>query len=285
MKNSRRLIQRRGLFATLTALVVAGTAAPAPPEELPASDLPTVDAILQRHIEALGGEDAIRRHSHRTRTGTVKIPDMDIEGEIRILTSIPNLFVMESDLGAHGVNRTGFDGATGWTIDEINGPVLLREARLEELRRQADFHADLNFRRHFESLELLGTSQFHEISTYELKMVDRSGKDVFAYFCVDTGLHVGLKGMLESHEGPIPAETVIGGYEHFDGIRVPTKYETHFRDIVQHIRIEKVHHELIDKDVFAVPPAVQALKDAQPEKDGEPQAEEGVESGRGEVTQ
>jgi len=266
------------LGAVLGILAVAG-AKPGdePPAGATANELPSVDDVLKRHIDAVGGEEAIQRHSHRTRTGTVKIPDIEIEGKIRILGSAPNLFLMESDLGEHGVNRTGYDGSIGWTIDEINGPALLHEARLAELVRQADFHADMNFRRHYESIEMLGVSKFHEMETYELKMVDASKKDVFAYFCIDSGLHVGLKGMMESHAGPIPTETIIADYESFDGIRLPTRYETHFRDIVQHIRIEEVHHELIDKDTFAVPPAVAELQDEQPEKDREPQSEERVQ--------
>lgn len=266
--------------AILAAFITAGRAqVPGQEAETEQRDtgLPTVEDILERHVEAMGGREAIMRHSHRTRIGAVEIPKMNIEGTIRILGSAPNLFLIEADLGEHGVNRAGYNGSVGWTMDEINGPSLLKDAQLAELIRQADFYADLNFPRHYESIEVLGVSKFHEMPTYELKMVDTSNKDVLAYFSIDTGLHVGLKGMMESAEGPIPTETIMADYQTVDGVKVPQRYETHFRDIVQHIRIEKVHHELIDEDVYALPESVAALVEKEKAKVAEPQAEEQVQ--------
>lgn len=232
--------------------------------------LPTVDEILKRHIEAVGGEDAIRRHMHRTQSGVVRIPALDIEGTFKITRSVPNLFLMESDLGRHGINRTGYDGEVGWTSDEINGHALLRDASLHELHRQADFQADLNVTQHFDNIQVLGRHMFHDVETYELKMVDRNGKDVFAYFSTDSGRQVGLKGMFESAVGPLPVETLMSEYESFDGVFLPTVYETHFRDIVQHMKIEKVSHERVDESVFEVPPAIRTLLEQQEAKDSEP---------------
>lgn len=274
MQRSRTAQIVIGLFGTALALLIAW---PAQALEPPQADLPSVDEILQRHIAALGGEEALRRHRHRTLIGTLRIPKLEIQGSLRILASAPDLFLMEADLGEHGVNRTGYNGSTGWTTDEINGPVLLKEAGLAELRRQADFYADLNVRNHYKRIELVGTTKFHEIAAYELKMVDSSDKDVFAYFSIDSGLQVGLKGMPESSNGSVPAETLFADYEHFDGVRLPTRYETHFRDIVQHITITRVEHDVIDEEAFAVPPAVQALQDEQPAKDREPDAQQVVE--------
>ena len=100
----------------------------------------TVEDVVRRYVEALGGEQVLRRHSsrHLVTVTRMKIADTLPESESRseILSHAPDKVLMRIGLGS-ATAVLGFDGVTGWTQSEFTGVERLDSARALELRRLA----------------------------------------------------------------------------------------------------------------------------------------------------
>ncbi|UCE59470.1 MAG: hypothetical protein JSU63_18755 [Phycisphaerales bacterium] len=104
----------------------------------------TVATILQRMVEALGGEEAIRAQSAQTLGGKLAVGGM-LEGTLTIHTAAPNLFLSSVELGGMGTFLQGFDGKIGWGDDPQRGSRILEGAELERMRIQADFYSPMHY--------------------------------------------------------------------------------------------------------------------------------------------
>ena len=78
-------------------------ASPAP------KNLPALSDVIQRMTNALGGEKAIRAHSHRTLSGTAELIGLPMKGDYVQKASAPNRSLVVMHLGDLLV-RQGFDG-------------------------------------------------------------------------------------------------------------------------------------------------------------------------------
>ena len=118
------------------------------------SSLPAPEQILAKYIEALGGEQALRRITARKITATTEVP-ADVRGvgpAVHALTQqyfqAPNLWVITSQT-ANGTAATGFDGR--WRNVRMPGVSSPRSrepcgAPLSRVKRTADFYEPLNLK-------------------------------------------------------------------------------------------------------------------------------------------
>lgn len=112
---------------TLIALVVAGTAlvrgASRGPAEARKSRPPTsAEEVIERYIEAVGGREAVERLATRTVTGLLVHNLSWHDPQVETLRFVyragsRNRYVVEMT-GSHGTSREGFDGVSGWRVDE-----------------------------------------------------------------------------------------------------------------------------------------------------------------------
>ena len=113
------------------------------------SSLPAPEQILSTYIDALGGEQALRRMTARKITATTEVPaDVRAVGPaVHALTQqyfkAPNQWVITSQT-AGGTTSSGFDGAVAWRQDargvvtETTGAVPAPP--LSRVKRTADFY-------------------------------------------------------------------------------------------------------------------------------------------------
>jgi hypothetical protein len=92
------------------AIFLLAVVACASPRLADASDLPRVDQIIDRHIKAIGGLDALTRLGAIALTGRCESTDPDESGPIEILVKTPRV--------AYNLNggslRMGFNGESVW---------------------------------------------------------------------------------------------------------------------------------------------------------------------------
>ena len=123
--------------AGLTVLVAAG------PAEQPAK-LPSVDVILERNIEALGGEKAMRKLKNRETRGKIELTAFGAEFPVIMRQAAPNKEMMELTIEGLGTIRDVFTGRKGWT--ETPGEAVPRagvEAVVAAVNAVADRGAEL----------------------------------------------------------------------------------------------------------------------------------------------
>jgi hypothetical protein len=246
------MIRPRLLCAPLA--VLAALSAP-----LAAEELPTPRQILDRYVEALGGEKAILETKGMHQTGTMEMPAMGMSAELEVFVAPPNLMRMTMDLPQVGAIQTGFDGAVGWVDNPMMGPMLMEGEQLEQAMQQADFYGDLHYDDRYTSMETVERVEFAGEPTYKVKLVDEKGKETMEYFSVESGLKVGSEGEQTSEMGTMLVVTELRDYTEVEGRMVPMTTVSKMMGMEMSMKIASVSFEPVDPSVFALPENIKTL--------------------------
>lgn len=241
--------------ATLLLAAAAGTAASLPRQ------LPSAPEVIERHIDAVGGRDAIQAHSSTHVTGVVEIVGQGLVGQLAIYGAAPHFTLVTLSFADVSIeSRTGYNGEIGWSMESMTGERVLQGGELQQLVDEADYYSDLHEAAKFSSMETLELVDFAGRPAYKLEFVYLSGRQVFEYFDVESGLLTGVEGIQESIMGPMNVVTTLGDYQQFGDVMVPMV-------VVQelgpgqtvHITIQSVEHDSVDPSVFELPAAIKTL--------------------------
>ncbi|MFO0829322.1 MAG: hypothetical protein U0572_14385 [Phycisphaerales bacterium] len=238
------------------------------PAATPASNMPTADELVKKHVAALGGEAAFLAVKSITTASTIDMTTAGIKGTMLTQMTEPNRFVSSMDLGAVGTVRQGFDGTTAWSIDPMQGPRLLAGKELDHLKRESDFRRDLSLLKDYTDVTVVGKTTFAGHDAYEVHAKGDPG-EMTLYFDATSNLLCGMKTNVESGLGAVPVETVIAEYRSFDGpggaIKVPSRSEIAMMNQGQKmvVVVDRVDFAPLDEKLFALPAEIAALVAAQ----------------------
>ena len=90
--------------------------------------LPSVDDILKRNVEALGGEKAMRKLKNREARGKIELAVFGAEIPAVMRQAAPNKEMMELTIEGLGTIRDVFAGSKGWT-EPPDGMVTKKKER------------------------------------------------------------------------------------------------------------------------------------------------------------
>ena len=246
----------RRVPAAMALVLLVGSAVGAP-----AAQLPTAREIVDRHVDAIGGRDAILGHSSSMAAGSLEVVGQGLSGSMTIYGAAPSNTLVIVDFAAMGmVSRTGYNGEVGWSTDPMTGPRLLLSGELQQFADESDYYSDLHESDAIASMETLEQVEFAGHATYRLKVVYSSGREAFEYYDVDTGRRAGTEGVQESLMGILNVVTVLEDYRQFGNVMVPTRMTQEFgpgQTVV--VTIEQVEFGNVDPEIFALPAEIQAL--------------------------
>ena len=234
----------------------------------PTEDMPSAKQLIERHIKAVGGKEAIRKHKSRTTKARFEMTGMmGIEGDVVIYAMAPDRMLVVTEIPGIGEIRQGFDGEVAWGIDPMQGPRVLTGKELEQGRQQADFYSDLNYEKYFKEMETVGKTEFSGEETWEVKIKTSWDSDLTSYYSADTGLLRGNKVVQESPMGQIPTVTTLSEYKEFDGVKIPTKMVSKVMMGEQIITITEVTHGNVEANTFELPAEIKPLAEQQKKED------------------
>ncbi|MEE2775890.1 MAG: hypothetical protein VYE73_03895 [Acidobacteriota bacterium] len=222
-------------------------------------ELPSPTEILDRYVEALGGEAAIRKHEQVTWTAKLEIPGMGIEADATLAAAAPNKFRLTMESDAMGSVDQGFDGQIAWSDTAMTGPMILEGAEREDAVLLADFHADVNYAINFPLLETVAEEDFDDETAYKVRAETATGRETFHFFSVETGLLIGSEGNQATAMGELFATSRIGDYKEYDGRLFPTELIVEVMGAQQVIRLIEPDFSVIDASVFEPPEAIKTL--------------------------
>lgn len=167
---------------------------PAQPAASVASrNTPALPDLVRKMTDALGGERAIRAHSHRTLTGTTEMIGLPMKGPYVQKASAPNRSLVAMHLGDLVV-RQGFDGKTAWSETPMTGKQILSGPAADMMRQQAQFYGPLDLMATYKEVVITGFANFDGHDCFELKVVGQgSGGAAFLYVDAETSLTAGTK--------------------------------------------------------------------------------------------
>jgi len=199
-----------------------------------AAELPSAEAVFQRHVEAVGGLAALRKPQNLVFRGEADLAPLKAKAPFEALVQPPDRFLLR--LKYHhaffgmirvpfvGVRQPecGFDGTNGWTVDfERNvDPLDGRDAVF--FRALLDKFSPLYFSRDFRLTRTLDLERFAERDCYRVLVVLPSGEHAFEYYDVERGLLVGAIYPFAEDGGVLNIRMTWSDYRRLgSGLRVP----------------------------------------------------------------
>jgi hypothetical protein len=85
----------------------------------PAAKMPTVQEILAKYTQAIGGREANEKIKTRMTKGTLELAPMGIKGTFETYTAAPGKSINRTNLAGIGEIIEGFDGTTAWSINPL----------------------------------------------------------------------------------------------------------------------------------------------------------------------
>ncbi len=214
----KRARLRRDVNALLAALVLIAQSSPAAAQAT--TDQPTAADVTARYVEAIGGRDAILSHESRYMKFFFKGPFA--EADFFVYAAKPNKTYLRWEREGVVRSQSGFDGEVGWSIERDFGPRLLVGRELARAQEGADFYATLYDPANFASIQTVELTEFEGKECHKLKLVSKSGREVFEYFDAESGLKVGSQSKSQSGNYVYDSSEILSDYEDFGGVLIPT---------------------------------------------------------------
>ena len=190
----------------------------------------TADEIVEKHLAALGGREALEKIQTRVSTGkvTVTTPVGDLGGTVEAFAKAPDksrtlIKVDVSALGAGIItNDQRFDGTVGYVIDTLNGDRDITGSQLDALKNNGFPTAWLDYKTRGHVVSLAGKEMVGDRPAFVLEVTPKTGPKARSW--VDAETYLVLKTSVTVDAPAIGALEQImefGDYRTVDGIKVP----------------------------------------------------------------
>jgi len=244
------LVTRIALLA-----ILAGFCAPA--QEI------TLDQILQKNLDALGGADALKAVNTLVIDAKMVFQGGTSEAPMKLQVKRPNFVRTEFQIQGRPIIMA-WDGSTGWMINPMTGSTdaqKLDDATVRQVTQNADVEATLGsmsaLKAAGHALELVGKEDIGGSPAYKIRVTRKSG-DVQTYFLsADTWLAVKTITKTSQMGQEMEVESLAGNYRKVSGVMIAhsTEQKVAGRTMMQ-MTVEKVAvNSPIDDTVFKMPAA------------------------------
>jgi photosynthetic reaction center cytochrome c subunit len=196
-----------------------------------APQLPSVDQIVTKYVQALGGEQALRKITTRVITGTQTVPTgpggtVPMPAAIERSQKAPNLVVSTYRTPTYTI-ADGFDGTKVWTQD-LRGRVT-EPGAVDQMRakRDADFYFPLDLKQTYGKMQVEGTENVNGHDAYVVTAQPQGDRQERLYFDVQTGLLLRKWSSLPTPAGDAPFQVDYDDYRDTgSGVRFPYRITT-----------------------------------------------------------
>ena len=222
------------------------------------AQLHTVEAVLEKYQQALGGADKIKKVEFETQRGEIQATGLQGKATF-IFYAKPFKGFRKIALPDGSQITSGFDGAISWTITP-QGASIDKDTPVESDRRDADLQYALHQPDYFQKLEFAGVTDFDGRQCYWLHGRTHWGKDNNQFYDVRTGLLAGYRFQADEQSSSAVTTTLFQDYKSFGGPLVATKVIARTGDSTQTFTYLSVSYEPLADSMFELPPAIRALQ-------------------------
>ena len=185
--------------------------------------MPTVQQILEKYEQAIGGKAANEKIKSRYLKGVLELMPMGIKGVFEVYSAAPNKSYNKTSLAGIGDIIEGFDGQTAWSINPLQGNREKEGEELVQTKLTYDFYREINLAKLYPKMELKGTEKVADKDAYIIVGTPVGSPSETFYFDVKTGLLVRQDVTTVSPEGNIPIKAFFEDVRDVDGVKVPFK--------------------------------------------------------------
>ena len=216
--------------------------------------LPSLDEVLARYVEAIGGVKAINAVTSRVIKGTVDIAGISRGGSFENYSQAPNKFYNVMEAHPFGLTKSGFNGRSGWTWTNAKTVVATSAADLARFARDADFFAPIGLKNKYPKVSLAGTSQIGYREVYVVDLQPATGPAERLYLDVKTYLPVRLDRVQSLGKVSAPVEIYLDDWRAVDGIQFPFSISQSAPKLSMSFTVKEIRHNVAIDATFFDPP-------------------------------
>jgi len=193
---------------------------------VPALAQPSVDQIIEKYVQAIGGQAAHEKITTRVMKGTVEIPDDNVSGALQVLAKAPASYRLTMDIPGYGVIETVIDSEHGWEKNPDSGVNSMSNADLAAARRDHDFYRDVRLKELFPKMETAAAAQVNGRAANVITATPAGGDAERLYFDAESGLLVKRDfERVTLEDGIVKYEVLYRDYRDVDGLKLPATIE------------------------------------------------------------
>jgi len=201
--------------AMIASFVPMGRAAPQ------SAQPPTVDQILDKYVQGLGGRDAIMKLTTLTMKGSISNPATRETGTVEISMKAPNKRFAATNIYAEGLDERAYNGAGGWYLDPDAGLKDMSGDDLTSIKLQAEFYRDLKLKDLYPQLSSEGRVSVGGKPAYVLASRRADASTEKLYFDAESGLLVRDDVPYVTGDGRSLVQNDFEDFRDVDGVKRP----------------------------------------------------------------
>ena len=230
----------------------------------------TLDQIVQKHIEAIGGLEKVKAISTLSATGKASMQGGQMEAPMLMQMKRPSSMRMEITVQGKKIVQ-GFDGTTAWMINPLMGsdaPQKASEDETQEMKESADidFSSLVNYKEKGNTIELVGTEDVEGNSAYKLKVTKKSGRVEYQYLDTKTFLPIKTTTRRTQMGSELEIDAYPTNFKPVNGVLFPFTVDQKVagKSMMQ-LTLDKVEaNKPIDDAIFQLPEKPKAEPKAEP---------------------
>ena len=218
------------------------------------ADLPTADQLIDRYIQALGGEAAIESVNSRREQGTLIAEGQSASVEIFDEDPDKQAFLRHMPTGD---SVAVFNGREGWSITPGHSAREMQTADLDAAQIDRDLQFPLHIKRLFAEVRVEYPEKIGDREAYVVSGTQEGRPPVKLYFDEQSGLLVRLVRYADSPLGLVPTQIDYGDYRNVEGVEVPFRRTVSQAAEISTLQLTAIEQNIpIDDAMFTKPPAL-----------------------------
>jgi len=226
----------------------------------------TADEVVEKHLTAMGGREALGKLTSRTMVGTIAVstPQGDISGPFEAYAKAPNKSrtYIKLDLSSFGQGEVvvdqRFDGTTGYMINTVQGNSEITGNQLENMRNGVFPSPLLKYKEAGMKIEVLPKEKFGDKDAIVLLITPKAGSAARQFLDAESYLPIKMVMKIDIPQmgGEIEQTTEFSDFREVDGVKIPFQMKITNPAQTLIIKANKVgHNAVIENSNFVKPPA------------------------------
>ena len=216
-----------------------------------AAQLPILDQVLDKYIQAIGGKAAIEKLTSRIIKGSLVAPGGN--APIEIYEKSPNKFLVIINSPVSGVSQNGFNGAEAWSQNSQRGLREMSGPEVENFKREYDLHKEIKLKELYPRMTVKSREKIGDREAYVVEAVTGDGVSEAMFFDVGTGLLVRRDVTLQG----TTIQGYLEDYREMDGVKLPFTIRRTRADFSFTYKFDEVIHNVAIEDAKFNKPASQ----------------------------
>jgi outer membrane lipoprotein-sorting protein len=219
---------------------------------VPSAFAQTIDEVISKHIEAIGGKERLLALKSEKRVGNLNVQGFDIQLTISVVHSVgarTDIAVPGMGEGYQIVNTT-----KGWNYMPFQGqtsPEEVSEDKVKSGQNQLDLQGSLfNYKDKGHQVELLGKEKVDGVECYKIKLITKGENESTIFLDATTYLRTKVVAKVKTEEGDSELTTTYSNYKAIPEGYVYAHTQSNERGTIEFSTFEI--NKNIDESIFTI---------------------------------